>query len=633
MGRNRALALLAAIGAGALSGAAPARHCSLDAPDVTSAGPADCTRAWMDRNLRLNDLVSVGTHNSYKQAIPEAVMALIAKASPEAAPEAVIDLDYHHRPLSEQLDAGARQIEIDIYHYPEGGRFRDPAGFRAAGLALDPARRAALADPGFKVMHVQDLDVLSSCVRLSDCLGTVRRWSLAHPDHAPILLLFNAKSDASRVPGGTAALPFDTAAFDALDRAVRAVFPPQALITPDDVRGHFATLREAVLAGNWPRLGEARGKVLFALDEDGAKVAAYRGGRRTLEGRVFFVNADETAPDAAYLTINDPLADAARIRRAVAAGFLVRTRADADTREARSNSPARRAAALASGAQYVSTDYLWPDARFPGGYRVNLPDGAATLCNPQRTAERCAGRAVETAGPQAGGYLSADHMPDGLTILPPPPGLPSPLHKADRALFAQTRRLKGTPRWALAKADVESDAFTHFACALGMKLTAASAPQTARLLDRAGTSGVVDPVKSFYLVPRPYLGTRAPICQPRTRHLAANGDYPSGHAAGGWMEALILAELVPDRATEILARGRAYGESRVICGAHSHSAVVAGWLAGAAATAALHGSAEFRADLEAARAELVRIRRESPAPDASACQAERAALAHAAYRD
>ncbi len=133
-----------------------------------------------------------------------------------------------------------------------------------------------------------------------------------------------------------------------------------------------------------------------------------------------------------------------------------------------------------------------------------------------------------------------------------------------------------------------------------------------RLLDRAGTSGVVDPVKQFYRVQRPYIGSAAPICQARTAALAGNGDYPSGHAAGGWMEALLLAELAPDRATEILARGRAFGESRLICGAHSLSAVEAGWLAGAAATAALHGSAEFRADLEAARDEMATVRASAP---------------------
>lgn len=228
-------------------------------------------------------------------------------------------------------------------------------------------------------------------------------------------------------------------------------------------------------------------------------------------------------------------------------------------------------------------------------------------------------------------YLLAETAPDGIRILPPPPAPRSPLAVADRKVFAATRWQRDTPRWKLATSDVTSEAFEHFACALGMKLTPRTAPALARLLDRASTSRVVDPVKQLYRTRRPYLDSAGPICQPKTAALAANGDYPSGHAAGGWMEALILAELVPDRATALLARERAFGESRLICGAHSLSAVQAGWLAGAAATAALHGSAAFRADLEAARSEMIGVRAHAPAADAAACRAEAAALATPAY--
>jgi hypothetical protein len=207
--------------------------------------------------------------------------------------------------------------------------------------------------------------------------------------------MFNTKTDKSSAQGGTDALPFDSAAFDALDAEVRSVFPPAALITPDDVQRRYPTLREAVLAGGWPTLGAARGKVLFALDEPPEKVAIYRGHRKSLEGRVFFINTDEASPAAAYLTLNDPIAEAERIRAAVRAGFVVRTRADADTREARVADTRRRESALASGAQYVSTDYLWPDPRFAGEYSVRLPAAAAAVCNPVRAASKCAGLAVE----------------------------------------------------------------------------------------------------------------------------------------------------------------------------------------------------------------------------------------------
>lgn len=349
-----------------------------------------CARRWMDENLRLNDLTSVGTHNSYKLAIPEAEMELLRKRSTRGA----IVLDYAHRPLIEQLNDGARQLELDVYYDPEGGRFADPAAPRLTGASIDPAAREELRRPGFKVMHIPDLDFRSSCISFVGCLRTIRDWSAAHPDHVPLLILINAKDDKPLMPGGAPIAPFDDEAFDALDAEINSVLSADDLITPDQVQGTSATLRDAVLAGNWPKLRDARGKILIALDENARKVAIYRGTRRSLEGRAMFINTDESSPAAAYLTLNEPLSDAKRIRAAVEAGFLVRTRADADTAEARSGEVARREAALASGAQYVSTDYMQPDRRF-GSYTVRLPDGATTICNPVRHAQRCGSQAVE----------------------------------------------------------------------------------------------------------------------------------------------------------------------------------------------------------------------------------------------
>lgn len=370
-----------------------AGRCNLSAPDARAAGPG-CARAWMDRNLKLNDILAVGTHNSYKTSIPPDVMDALRVASPDD----VEGLDYGHRPLIEQLDAGARQIEIDVYYDPAGGRFAHPALLAHAQHAIEPWRAEALARPGFKVMHVPDVDVLASCPTLTMCLELLKGWSRRHPDHTPIMLMFNAKEDQASMPGGTGALPFTEAAFGALDAEIRSVLGPEDLITPDDVQGSYPTLRDAVLHDNWPTLGRSRGKFLFALDEDGEKVVRYRGARKSLEGRVFFVNIDEDSPAAAYLTLNDVPEQSERIARDVKAGFLVRTRADASTVEARRDDVRRRDAAFASGAQYVSTDYLWPDPRFRGGYEVRLPGGAAALCNPVRAAGKCAGLPIETVG-------------------------------------------------------------------------------------------------------------------------------------------------------------------------------------------------------------------------------------------
>ncbi|WP_407352508.1 Ca2+-dependent phosphoinositide-specific phospholipase C [Luteimonas sp. R10] len=375
------LPLLVMLAVASAFAAAPAlAACDLEAPDAGAAG-ADCAQAWMDANLRLNDLQVIGTHNSYKLPAWPHLLASHRERDPQGAD----GIDYGHLPLREQLERGVRALELDVYYDPEGGRYRHDS--------LPPEQHAALRRPGFKVMHLSDIDYRSSCQPFAECLRIVRDWSRAHPRHVPLLVQINAK-DGPAAPGAVQPLRFDAAAFDALDAEIRGVFPDEALIVPDEVQGDAPSLREAVLAGNWPRLGEARGRVLFALDEGEEKVALYRGKRRALEGRVLFVNAGAASPAAAWLTRNEPMEQDADIAGAVAAGFLVRTRADADTREARRNDTRRREAALAGGAQVVSTDYIEPDQRF-GGYRVGLPGGVVARCNPQRAAQRCGGLPIE----------------------------------------------------------------------------------------------------------------------------------------------------------------------------------------------------------------------------------------------
>ena len=368
-----------------------ASDCNLAASDAASAG-ARCGRAWMDHNLHLNDIVTVGTHNSYKLAIPERIMALIRFGARKSAQS----LDYAHTSLSDQLNAGARAIEIDVVYDPKGGLYAHPAGAAMTGVPVTADYVATMSIPGFKVLHVQDIDYRSVCETFVACLSELKAWSSVHRDHVPILVTLNAKDDEIAFPGSVTPLKFDTAAFDALDGEIQSVFSRGDIVTPDEVQAGYPTLRQAVLEHGWPTLGATRGRFVFALDEEGVKLEAYRGGRKSLEGRMMFINAPADSPVAAYLTLNEPLTDATRITDYVKLGYLVRTRADADTFEARSNDTARRDKALSSGAQYVSTDYMQPDPRF-GPYRVQVPQGFIAACNPQRNPERCAGLPVELA--------------------------------------------------------------------------------------------------------------------------------------------------------------------------------------------------------------------------------------------
>jgi hypothetical protein len=361
--------MIAALLAAAAVALPPA--CDVEHP----SGKDGCTRAAVDR-LKMNQLQTMGTHNSYKIAIAPLEMANVRAANPKAAQT----LDYSHEPLTDQLNDGARQLELDFVYDPKGGRYSTPLGRKMAPNTT-PYDLSPMSRPGMKVMHVPDIDYRSVCPLLVDCFKEVRAWSNAHPDHVPILIIFNLKQDNLKIPGAVTLLPFDAAAMDAVDAEIRSVFKPGEIITPDSVQGKHRTLREAVLAGAWPTLKQARGKIMLAMDESPEVVAVYRGARKSLEGRMMFVNIDENSPAAGYITLNEPIKEHARIQAAVKAGLIVRTRADADTWEARKNDTAPRDAAFSSGANYVSTDYRHPDPRF-SPYEARLPDGLVARENP-----------------------------------------------------------------------------------------------------------------------------------------------------------------------------------------------------------------------------------------------------------
>jgi hypothetical protein len=378
--------------AGFFSSATPA---AAQGTPVRAARACDshCSAQWMDANLRINQLQLVGTAESYKQRPNSALMGLIRMGGKKDA-EA---LDYGQPALTAQLDADVRSLSFDVAYDPDGGAYKNPAGASMAMDLLPDDYIAAMARPGFKAVHVLDVDYQSSCLALKDCLKQVADWSRAHPRHLPIVITLHTNDVKTPMPGATRPLLCDTAAMEALEGEVRTAFAPDQIITPDMVQGQHASLREAVLAHNWPKLGEARGKVIVVLDDSAQKVDAYRGARRGLEGRAMFVATDEASPVAAFLSIPDPVADAGHIAAAVRGGFMVVTRADADTREARAGTMARRDAAFASGAQVVQTDFAVADPRI-GPYRVSLADNASAMCGKRLAPERCV-RFTDAAAP------------------------------------------------------------------------------------------------------------------------------------------------------------------------------------------------------------------------------------------
>lgn len=229
-------------------------------------------------------------------------------------------------------------------------------------------------------------------------------------------------------------------------------------------------------------------------------------------------------------------------------------------------------------------------------------------------------------------YLAETAGPDAVQILPAPPAHDAPLDKADRAAFNSTRALKGSARWEIAANDVSEGAsavLENFACVLGIRIDQTRVPAVMNLLERTrlDLARATRGPKVHYRRLRPFVGNEAPICVQRTQALTDSFSYPSGHATQGWAYALILASLVPEKATAILARGRAYGESRVVCGVHWLSDVAAGRITGSSVLATLMGDPGFRGDLEKARAELRgALSGGGAAPDQAICTREADAL-------
>lgn len=362
---------------------------------VVIAPPMTVTAGATD--LRLNEIQVLGTHNSYRTRPPQPLWSLL-QGLPATGAGNPADLDYGHPPIPQQLAAGIRSLELDLYADPEGGRYVRRMGLTLAGGAgndLDAADRDVLAAPGIKVLHMPDFDFGTNHLTLRGALEAVREWSAAHPRHLPLVIHLETKDETVRllpVPGLAVAAEWDAAACRRLDAEIDDCFPAdsRAVFTPDALRGPHASLPAALEADGWPTVEALRGRLLFVME--GVAVRRYLEPDPRLAGRRCFVYGRPGDPGTAFLLMNDPLEQGDAIAQRVREGYMVRTRADAGTREARSGATDRRDAALASGAQIVSTDYPWPDPRGGGeegwtDYAVRLPDGGVARPNPVTAAD------------------------------------------------------------------------------------------------------------------------------------------------------------------------------------------------------------------------------------------------------
>ena len=377
---------------------------------VSGAGGARTQMtAAQDKVVHLNQIQVIGSHNSYNLGFAPSE----EKYTRSRNSKSYEGLEYHHASLTAQLNGGVRQLEIDIVQDPNGGRFAHPRIVeltKEAGLPADPDfdPNHEMEKPGFKVVHIPDLNQRSSCLLFTDCLREIRTWSKAHPEHVPLFLLIETKHGrTTSIPNSVEAEPFTTETFDALDKEIRSVFSDDEMVLPDQVRGKYPTLDTAVRAGNWPTLAQSRGKVIFLMDQKNAG-PAYTAGHPLLQGRVLFTNSDPGKPDAAFVEENEGTPQV--IDQLVREGYIVRARADENTAAARTNDTTRRDELLHSGAQMISTDYPLSEPSKWTGYTVGFANGLPARCNIINAPRGCRDDLLEP-GAKSGGTPSPEHHP------------------------------------------------------------------------------------------------------------------------------------------------------------------------------------------------------------------------------
>ena len=340
-------------------------------------------------NLRINQIQVIGSHNSYRLSMDSNLFKWLSRIDSTVAAE----LDYSHLPLDQQFSQfGIRQIELDVYYDPDGNLFNHRIGNVFTKNSITP-NYPKLKEPGLKILHFPDIDFQTNYLTFKDALYAVKIWSLKNPNHVPIFILIEAKEDGVpdknsflSVLGFIQPLKFNIDALNTIDEEIRDIFGAELknVITPDNIRGDNASLENAILNNGWPTLKKSRGKIIFGLDNSGSVMESYIKGHPGLKGRILFVEASPGTPEAAFLGINSPSPE---IEKRVRQGYLVRTRADAGTLQARTGNTVRRDKAFKSGAHFISTDYYLPDSRNERSkdwtdYSVRFPNNITVRVNP-----------------------------------------------------------------------------------------------------------------------------------------------------------------------------------------------------------------------------------------------------------
>lgn len=211
-------------------------------------------------------------------------------------------------------------------------------------------------------------------------------------------------------------------------------------------------------------------------------------------------------------------------------------------------------------------------------------------------------------------YIGLENLPDLIKCLPAPPDTASEhfVHDIMRYMWGKEQRKdKERADMAIRDAVWTYEALVNeFVPYFGIAISPEETPEIWTLLARS--LDTTDPMrrapKAYYHRKRPFERFNEHLLwEDEEEELRGEGSYPSGHTIRGWTVASLLAEINPEAADGLFARGWEYGESRVIDGAHWQSDVDVSRLAAAIGVTALHTSPEFLDQMDRAKTEFRKI--------------------------
>lgn len=192
-------------------------------------------------------------------------------------------------------------------------------------------------------------------------------------------------------------------------------------------------------------------------------------------------------------------------------------------------------------------------------------------------------------------------------ILSTPPASDSSTTKDELLELHRIEGARTEGEAASAKWDDENENIFLFKNIMGEKFTKENFPLldafAARVSNDEGVNTRVAK-EGFHRV-RPYNldKTLHPICKTKTKDDA----YPSGHTTSGYLLALTLVEMVPEKRDEILARAEQYGRNRLVCGVHYPSDLPASKLVAYSIHAIMKVNPHYQQELAEAKAEVRRV--------------------------